>query len=142
MPEVGGDGSGLRDGEGITHRIADDGPADQHGGSRRQAAQHKGHHRGVDAPVVEQAVHRRLAAGQLVAALHHTLQIGDAVQHRQGIQGVVADGALLDGRQHDIHRRLIQHDDDHAGNGHNQVQRALEGQQRDDDGEDNPQLDQ
>ena len=141
VTEVAGYSSGFSSGERIVHSAAHDGAADQHGAGCGQTTQHEGHHRGVDAAVVEQAVHGLLTAGQLLAGLHHTLQEGDAVQHQQGVDGVGSDQTGLQSRQNEIHGHCVDHNNHDAGDGHNQVQRLLHGQKADDDGKDYCQLD-
>lgn len=117
------------------------GPQISHGAGCRQAASMKGYHRRIDAAVVEQAVHGLLTAGELPAGLHHTLQIGDAVQHQDGVDGVGPDQAGFEGGENLADGQSIQHHDHDAGDGHNQVQRLLHGQKADDDGKDACQLD-
>ena len=82
MTEIAGDGGGLVGLQGVTHGIPDNGAAEDNGGSGGKAAQHEGGQGSVDPPVVEQAVHGRLAAEELLAGFHHPLQEGDAVQHQ------------------------------------------------------------
>ena len=141
VTEVAGSRSSFRGGQGVAYGAAHDRTADQYGTCSRQTAQHEGYNRSIDAAVIEQTIHSLFTAGQLLAGLHHTLQIGDAVQHQQSVDGVGTDQTGLQSRQNQIGRHGVEHYNHDAGDGHNQVQRLLHGQKADDDGKDCCQLD-